>query len=448
MVFPKCCIYFPYQLQNLRVLPPIHSFVIPNQGIVTIFALNEIQAPRQRGSCVLHTQSLDPIRWKRAVRCHCFHKSAVLLQLQCPTHLQILYHIEVIDKGIGLLWLDFLLWFQILTDCGNRLYPEDGEAHGLDECNILQIDSAGVFIDPVNHEGSAIHLEGGLSRNQVVPGKFLIRKSIHNILFFSGLLGLPCFHFNLQVIGLFQLVDLRMGLFIWVIAVDTQVFLVLQIVYGSTVIGKAVRFHGAVHILQRGFFCFSQSMVVASLVKAVLKMVVDNNLIPGSCFILCIPEHSGSVCAKLRFLGIDGLFRFVVDGKKRILPALGTALHGSRDSHIVLIPQLLHNLLQTACRETAHFHTATGGNGAGYKLESQLRRSHLGVLTVNFKEVPHLIQNDIIRVAFLDTVVCPHRWLRLSIFHGMFFFRHDFFQIICQDRRILYPEPFWRWIQF
>ena len=222
------------------------------------------------------------------------------------------------------------------------------------------------------------------------------------------MLGLPRFHFNLQVIGLFQLVDLRMGLFIRVIAVDTQVFLVLQIVYGSTVIGKAVRFHGAVHILQRGFFCFSQSMVVASLVKAVLKMVVDNNLIPGSCFILCIPEHSGSVCAKLRFLGVYGLFRFVIDGKKRILPALGTALHGSGDSHIVFIPQLLHNMLQTICREPAHFYTAAGGNGAGDKLESQLRRSLLGILTVNFKEVPHLIQNDIIRVAFLNVIVFPY----------------------------------------
>ena len=173
-VFPKRCINFIDQFQNLRVLPPIHSFVIPNQGIVTIFALNEIQAPRQRGSGVLHTQSLDPIRWKGAVRCHCFSKGAVLLQLQCPAHLQILYHIVVIDKGIGLLWLNFLPGFQILTDCGNRLHPEDGKAHRLDECNILQIDRAGVFIDPVNHEGSAIHLKGGLSGNKVVPCKFFI----------------------------------------------------------------------------------------------------------------------------------------------------------------------------------------------------------------------------------------------------------------------------------
>ena len=141
---------------------------------MTIFALNEIQAPRQRDSGVLHTQSLDPIRRKGAVRCHSFFKGAVLLQLQYPTHLQILYHIVVIDKGIGLLWLNFLPGFQILTDCGNRLHSENGEAHCLDECNILQIDSARVFIDPVNHEGSPIHLKGGLSRNQVVPGKFLI----------------------------------------------------------------------------------------------------------------------------------------------------------------------------------------------------------------------------------------------------------------------------------
>ena len=239
-----------------------------------------------------------------------------------------------------------------------------------------------------------------------------------------------------------------MGLFIRVIAIDTQVLLVRQIVYGSTVIGKAIRFHGAVHILLGGFFCFSQSMVVASLVKAVFKMVVDNNLIPGSCFSLCIPEHSGTVCAKLCFLGVYGLFRFVVDGRKRILPVLGTALHGSGDSHIVLIPQLLHNLLQTTYREPAHFHTATGGNGAGYKLESQLRCSHLGILAVNFKEVPHLIQNNVIRVASLDTVVWPDRRIRLSIFHGIAFSRSDCIQVIFQYRCVLYPESLWGWVQF
>ena len=128
-------------------------------------------------------------------------------------------------------------------------------------------------------------------------GLLLLRESIHRSLLFAGLLGLPCFYFHLQVIGLCQLVDLRMGFFIRVIPIDTKVLLICQIVYGSTVIGKAIRFHGAVHILLGGLFCFSQSMVVASLVKAVLKMVVDDNLITGS----------RALCILYLFLCVDGL---------------------------------------------------------------------------------------------------------------------------------------------
>ena len=65
----------------------------------------------------------------------------------------------------------------------------------------------------------------------------------------------------------------------------------------------------------------------------------------GCLFRLHIPEHSGSICAKLCFLSIDVLFCLMVDGEHGILLTLSAALRDSGNSYIMLIPQMFYNLL-------------------------------------------------------------------------------------------------------
>jgi len=132
-------------------------------------------------------------------------------------------------------------------------------------------------------------------------------------------------------------------------------------------------------------------------------------------------KYSGPVCAKLRFLGIDVLFRLMVDRGHGILLPLPAALRDSGNGHIMLIPQLFHNLLQPVCRKAAHFHTATAGDSAGREIEVQFRSSSFGVLTVQLKKIPHLVEDYIIRVALLDAVVFPHSRVRLLGLQGIFF---------------------------
>ena len=99
----------------------------------------------------------------------------------------------------------------------------------------------------------------------------------------------------------------------------------------------------------------------------------------------------------------------------------------------MLIPQLFHNLLQPVCRKAAHFHTATAGNRAGREIEVQFRSSSFGIFTVQLKEIVHLIQDHIIRVALLDAVVFPDSRVRLLGLQGIFF-RQGFF---CLDFVVL-----------
>ncbi len=80
-----------------------------------------------------------------------------------------------------------------------------------------------------------------------------------------------------------------------------------------------------------------------------------------------LPEYSGSVCAKLRYHSVDVLFRLMVDGGHGIFLTLPAALRDSGNGHIMLIPQLFHNLFQPVCRKAAQFHTATAGDSAGCK---------------------------------------------------------------------------------
>ena len=131
-----------------------------------------------------------------------------------------------------------------------------------------------------------------------------------------------------------------------------------------------------------------------------------------------VPERPEPVSTILRFMGADVLFGLMVDRKNGILPALGAALQGGGDRHIMLGPELFQVLLQPVCREPAHFHTATDRDSTGDQLQSQLRRGFFGVLAINLEEIAHLIQDHIIRVSLLDAVVFPHSRVRLRLFLG------------------------------
>ena len=142
-----------------------------------------------------------------------------------------------------------------------------------------------------------------------------------------------------------------------------------------------------------------------------------------------VPEYPESVRAVLRFTGVDVLFSLMVDREDGILPALGAALRCGRNRHIMRGPELFQALIQLFCRKPAHLHAPTPRDGAGDQLQSQLRRGFSGILAIQLKEVAHLIQDQIIRVAFLDAVVFPHRRVRLrglwGIFFGLSLFRLD-----------------------
>lgn len=131
-----------------------------------------------------------------------------------------------------------------------------------------------------------------------------------------------------------------------------------------------------------------------------------------------VPERLEPVSTILCFMGVDVLFGLMVDRGDGILPALGAALQGGGDRHIMLGPELFQVLLQPVCREPAHFHTATDRDSTGDQLQPQLRRGFFGVLAINLEEIAHLIQDHIIRVSLLDTVVFPHSRVRLRLFLG------------------------------
>ena len=67
----------------------------------------------------------------------------------------------------------------------------------------------------------------------------------------------------------------------------------------------------------------------------VLLMQLPNR---RGCGCFGIPEYSGPVCAKLRFLGIDVLFCLMVDRGQGIFLTLPATFRDSRNGHIMLIP--------------------------------------------------------------------------------------------------------------
>ena len=129
-------------------------------------------------------------------------------------------------------------------------------------------------------------------------------------------------------------------------------------------------------------------------------------------------------------MGIDVLFCFMVDGWQRIFLTFLSALRDSGNCHIMFVAELFYNLFQLVCWNPAHLHTPAAGDSAGGKMQVQFLGGGSGVLAVHLKKVAHLIENHIIRVAFLDTVILPYRIIRLLGFYGIRFgkilFRLDF----------------------
>ena len=102
-----------------------------------------------------------------------------------------------------------------------------------------------------------------------------------------------------------------------------------------------------------------------------------------------------------------------------------TILTNGGNGHIKLITELFGILLQLMCRDTAHIHSAASGDRAGAKVQIQNRGGLLGVLPVNFKEIPNLIQYNILRVGGLNLVVLPDSR------HGFFLNRLGGFYRLC-----------------
>ena len=87
--------------------------------------------------------------------------------------------------------------------------------------------------------------------------------------------------------GQVECCHLRLGSLIRVVANNTEVSPLLQIVDRRAIVGKTVRPHCAVHIALGHLLGFLQRGVFQALVKTVLEMVVDHYLIPAS--ILLVP---------------------------------------------------------------------------------------------------------------------------------------------------------------
>ena len=131
-----------------------------------------------------------------------------------------------------------------------------------------------------------------------------------------------------------------------------------------------------------------------------------------SCFAgFPIRERPDPICTKLRFMGINGLLRLVVDRAQRILLTLPAVFRDSGNGHIMFVTQLLHNLFQLICRDAAHIHPAAARNRAAVNLNPQPSSGGAGIFAVQLEKVAHLVQNQVIRVAFLDAVVFPNGFL-------------------------------------
>ena len=84
-----------------------------------------------------------------------------------------------------------------------------------------------------------------------------------------------------------------------------------------------------------------------------------------------------------------------------------TVLTNGGNGHMEPITQLLGSFFQLMCRDAAHIHSAASRDWAGAEVQIQHRGGLLGVFPIDFKEIPNLIQHNILRVGRLNFVVLP-----------------------------------------
>ena len=85
---------------------------------------------------------------------------------------------------------------------------------------------------------------------------------------------------HIRRFGSRRCIHLSLRCLIRIVPPNADVFMILMIVDGSTVVCKAVWFHCAVHISLRCFFCFLQRLKVLLFIKSVLDRMIDHHLIP------------------------------------------------------------------------------------------------------------------------------------------------------------------------
>ena len=100
-----------------------------------------------------------------------------------------------------------------------------------------------------------------------------------------------------------------------------------------------------------------------------------------------------------------GALCLVAGGEQAEYTALRVSLRHSGDRDIIFFTQPLNILFQPVRREAAHLHTARARYGAGRQGKAQQGRGGLGVLAVQFKEIPHLIKHHVAGAAALYIVV-------------------------------------------
>ena len=154
------------------------------------------------------------------------------------------------------------LFLNIPSDKGNGFRAEDGKAGGIGKGDVLEVHGAKIQIHPVNKEGSSIHFKGGFTGNQVFSGKFFVRNP----------LGIRCGF-------LLRSIDLSVGLFIRVIAVNTEIPALLLVIDGGTIVLETVILHRSIHIPLRCLFRFCQRLIVQFLIKTVFNVMIGHHQI-------------------------------------------------------------------------------------------------------------------------------------------------------------------------
>ena len=141
-----------------------------------------------------------------------------------------------------------------------------------------------------------------------------------------------------------------------------------------------------------------------------------------------VAEHPRSICAKFRFISIDGVFCLMVDGRERICRVFMAGIANTRNCYIMLFPQLFNVFLQILCRKAAHGNTASALQIAARQLKAEIICNCPRILAIQLEEVPNLIQHNFIGVRRLYVVIVvinrvPHGVLRHFLVIGCLLIR-------------------------